>query len=131
MAEADQVIAEAREHAARIREDSERELAAATAQRDNINSQLANVRQMLASFGMGSVEIPEDVTAGPKTPQAPAAEANPTDERHQKARAEVAAPEQGDESPAEDGDKGGEDAQDAQRTVNGQPVRAGQPNDQN
>ena len=55
MAEADQIIAEAREHATRLREESERELTAATLQRDNINAQLGNVRQMLASFGMGAV----------------------------------------------------------------------------
>ncbi|HEU5143911.1 MAG TPA: hypothetical protein VFT81_01950 [Dermatophilaceae bacterium] len=131
MAEADQVIAEAREHAARIREDSERELAAATAQRDNINSQLANVRQMLASFGMGSVEVPEDVTAGPETAPAPAGEAKRNEEKHHAARAEDAAPEQGDESPEEDAGTSGDDAEGAQRTVNGQPVRAGQPTDQN
>jgi hypothetical protein len=37
-----------------LREESERELAASTAQRDAITSQLANVRQMLATLGGGA-----------------------------------------------------------------------------
>ena len=45
-----QIISEAKATAERIRSDSERELAAATQRRDSINSQLANVRQMLATL---------------------------------------------------------------------------------
>ncbi len=45
-----QIIAEAKATAERIRSDSDRELAAATQRRDSINSQLANVRQMLATL---------------------------------------------------------------------------------
>jgi cell division septum initiation protein DivIVA len=43
-------IREAKTVAARVRSDSERELAAATQRRDSINAQLANVRQMLATL---------------------------------------------------------------------------------
>jgi chromosome segregation ATPase len=45
-----QVVAEAMTRADRIRAESERELAAATQRRDSINSQLTNVRQMLATL---------------------------------------------------------------------------------
>ena len=45
-----QIVSEAKATAERIRSDSERELAAATQRRDSINSQLANVRQMLATL---------------------------------------------------------------------------------
>ena len=45
-----QIISEAKATAERIRSDSDRELAAATQRRDSINSQLANVRQMLATL---------------------------------------------------------------------------------
>lgn len=47
---AGQIIGEAKATAERIRADTERELAAATQRRDSINSQLANVRQMLATL---------------------------------------------------------------------------------
>ncbi len=49
--EAALMVQQAREQADRIRRDSERELAAATARRDSINAQLTNVRQMLATLG--------------------------------------------------------------------------------
>ncbi len=48
--QADDLIASAKGRADRVRLDSERELAAATARRDSINAQLANVRQMLATL---------------------------------------------------------------------------------
>lgn len=50
-AEADQHIRGAQETAAKIRRESERELAASAQQREAINSQLANVRQMLSTIG--------------------------------------------------------------------------------
>lgn len=48
--QAAQIVGEAKTTAERIRADTERELAAATQRRDSINSQLANVRQMLATL---------------------------------------------------------------------------------
>lgn len=45
-----QIIGEAKATAERIRVDTERELAAAMQRRDSINSQLSNVRQMLATL---------------------------------------------------------------------------------
>ncbi len=47
---AESIIREARAAADRVRSDSDRELAAATQRRDSINSQLTNVRQMLATL---------------------------------------------------------------------------------
>lgn len=47
---AESSIRESKTVAARVRSDSERELAAATQRRDSINAQLANVRQMLATL---------------------------------------------------------------------------------
>jgi len=53
------LVAEARVTADRIREESDRELAAATLRRDSINQQLGNVRQMLATLtGASSVTEP-------------------------------------------------------------------------
>lgn len=52
--EAGALVASAREQAERIKRDSDRELAAATARRDSITAQLTNVRQMLATLGGGS-----------------------------------------------------------------------------
>jgi hypothetical protein len=49
--EAEALVAAARDKAERIRRDSERELAAATARRDSITAQLSNVRQMLSTLG--------------------------------------------------------------------------------
>ena len=48
--EAESLVAQARAHADRIREESDRELVAATQRRDSINAQLTNVRQMLATL---------------------------------------------------------------------------------
>lgn len=50
-AEAVAVVEAAKEQAERVRRDSERELAAATARRDSITDQLSNVRSMLATLG--------------------------------------------------------------------------------
>ena len=52
--EAAALVGSAKEHAERIRRDSERELAAATARRDSITAQLSNVRNMLATLGGGA-----------------------------------------------------------------------------
>jgi hypothetical protein len=48
--EAESIVSQARAHADRIREESDRELVAATQRRDSINAQLTNVRQMLATL---------------------------------------------------------------------------------
>ena len=50
-AEAAGLVSAAKEQAERIRRDSERELAAATARRDSITAQLSNVRSMLGTLG--------------------------------------------------------------------------------
>jgi hypothetical protein len=50
-------VADAKDHADRIRRDSERELAAATARRDSITAQLSNVRNMLATLGGGNAAL--------------------------------------------------------------------------
>ena len=47
---AEEIVAQAKATAERIRTESERELAASTQRRDSINSQLTNVRQMLATL---------------------------------------------------------------------------------
>ena len=51
------IVGEARAQVARIRADSDRELAAASQRRDSINAQLTNVRQMLATL-TGGVALP-------------------------------------------------------------------------
>jgi hypothetical protein len=83
---ADDMIAEAKATAERIRSESERELAAATQRRDSINAQLTNVRQMLATLTGASLPDPladdrgteaaaeEDTPAGDKAAE-PADEA--------------------------------------------------------
>ena len=58
------IVGEARAQAARVRSDSERELAAATQRRDSINAQLANVRQMLATLTGGTAVSMMDVALG-------------------------------------------------------------------
>lgn len=69
--EADQLVGSARAQADRIRNDSTRELAAATQRRDAITAQLTNVRQMLATLGQGAampqLDI-EEVVAAPAAP---------------------------------------------------------------
>ncbi|MDQ2757137.1 MAG: DivIVA domain-containing protein [Actinomycetota bacterium] len=68
-AEASQVMKAAEERAERARTESERDLAAAISQRDSINSQLANVRQVLAT--LGGTALPQqdspDVETAPAT----------------------------------------------------------------
>ena len=62
-----QIVSDAKTTAERVRADSERELAAATQRRDSINSQLANVRQMLATLtntapvSLVGLPFPDDV----------------------------------------------------------------------
>jgi hypothetical protein len=79
-------VAEAKAKADRIREDSERVLAAATQRRDSINAQLTNVRQMLATLSGGGIANPlepaEPERAEPEQP-VPA-----TEQRHPSAAAE-------------------------------------------
>ena len=55
------MVAEAKTKAERIRDDSERVLAAATQRRDSINAQLTNVRQMLATLSGGAIGQPDRV----------------------------------------------------------------------
>lgn len=66
---AESSIRESKTVAARVRSDSERELAAATQRRDSINAQLANVRQMLATLSgvapaalVGLEDVTEEAT---------------------------------------------------------------------
>lgn len=56
-AEAGSIIEAAKEQAERVRRDSDRELAAATARRDSITAQLSNVRNMLATLGAPGVAL--------------------------------------------------------------------------
>jgi len=56
------VVDEARSKAARMRAESDRELAAAAQRRDAINAQLGNVREMLATL-TGSVSAPDALAA--------------------------------------------------------------------
>ena len=70
--EASAVVGAGREQAERIKRDSDRELAAATARRDSITAQLTNVRQMLATLGGGTfanplADLEEAAPAGPVT----------------------------------------------------------------
>jgi len=51
------LVADAKEQAERVRRESERELAAATARRDSITAQLSNVRNMLATLGGGNIAM--------------------------------------------------------------------------
>jgi cell division septum initiation protein DivIVA len=74
--QADEIIAEAKASAERIRGESQRELSAATQRRDSINSQLTNVRQMLATLTGASLPNPFGADEGDATPAAkPAAQA--------------------------------------------------------
>ncbi|HEX6936306.1 MAG TPA: hypothetical protein VF227_07285, partial [Actinomycetes bacterium] len=78
--------------AERIRSESERELAAATQRRDSINSQLTNVRQMLATLTGASLPDPlaDEQPAQPaaKDKNAPA-EDKPEQEQHVEAPADA------------------------------------------
>ena len=61
--QAEALVADAKGTAARVRADSDRELAAASQRRDAINQQLANVRQMLSALTgavpAAALEVPE------------------------------------------------------------------------
>ena len=103
--EAAALVHSAKEQADRIRRDSERELAAATARRDSITAQLSNVRNMLGTLGgAAAVGLPaEEEHHDEPAPadEAPAAEVE-SHESHDEAAAEVdatdeAAPAEGDE----------------------------------
>jgi cell division septum initiation protein DivIVA len=113
MAQAQALVAEAKAKADRIRDDSERVLAAATQRRDSINAQLTNVRQMLATLSGGAMANPSE-PAEPE--QAEPAQAVPaTDQRDPRAAAEhqsVVTDEQADEDTAhtDDGPEAGEQA---------------------
>jgi hypothetical protein len=67
-AEAAALVSSAKEQAERIRRDSERELAAATARRDSITAQLSNVRQMLST--LGGAAMAESLVGEEAAPQA-------------------------------------------------------------
>lgn len=64
-AEASGLVSAARDQAERIKRDSDRELAAATARRDSITAQLTNVRQMLATLGGAGGSLPVSATVAP------------------------------------------------------------------
>ena len=70
------ILSEAKTAAARVRADSDRELAAATQRRDSINAQLANVRQMLVTL-TGSA--PAALLDEPAAEQAPPESAQSTE----------------------------------------------------
>ncbi len=76
-AEATQLVGSAKEQAERIRRDSERELAAATARRDSITAQLSNVRNMLATLGGGAAL--GALADAPAQDEAPAADEPPVE----------------------------------------------------
>ena len=76
--QADEIVAEAKANAERIRSESERELSAATQRRDSINSQLTNVRQMLATLTGASLPNPF-AAGGPDDAGAPAGDKPATD----------------------------------------------------
>jgi cell division septum initiation protein DivIVA len=128
-AEAAAVVGSAKEHAERIRRDSERELAAATARRDSITAQLSNVRNMLGTLGGGAaVGLPAEEEHSLETTAAPADEASAVEaEEHAEVEAhddaEVEAVE-GDEVEAVDGDEveavDGDDATDAGEPAEGE-----------
>jgi cell division septum initiation protein DivIVA len=96
--EAEGIIAAARTHADRIREESDRELVAATQRRDSINAQLSNVRQMLATLTGGAA-----VGLLAETPEEPASEPMAEEPEIDDAELQVAeAEEQAEEEQAED-----------------------------
>jgi len=80
--EAAALVHSAKEQAERIRRDSERELAAATARRDSITAQLSNVRNMLATLGGGgaaALAVEDEHSDVPAPAEAPADEAQPVE----------------------------------------------------
>ena len=68
-ARADDIVAEAKATAERIRTESERELCGATQRRDSINAQLTNVRQMLATLTGAS--LPDPIGDEPRRAEQP------------------------------------------------------------
>lgn len=63
-AEANETVRTAQDTAAKVRRESERELSATAQQRESINAQLANVRQMLSTIGGGaSTDLAEAIFA--------------------------------------------------------------------
>jgi cell division septum initiation protein DivIVA len=64
------IVGDAKVMAARIRAESERELAAATQRRDSINAQLANVRQMLTTLTGAAPSALVDQVIGDAQPDA-------------------------------------------------------------
>ena len=94
------LVSEAKTKAERIRDDSERVLAAATQRRDSINAQLTNVRQMLATLSGGAMVNPSD-PADPEPADPEPTDSAPTGSEHQESSADV----QSDDSTAEAGDQ--------------------------
>ena len=66
--QAESLVSSAKTTASRVRADSERELAAASQRRDAINSQLANVRQMLTTLTGSSPAALADLPDGGEPP---------------------------------------------------------------
>ena len=99
-AEARALVTSAKDQAERVRRDSERELAAATARRDSITAQLSNVRNMLATLGGGAAlgALGDDETAEP-APEA-VEETLPVEDTEAHDEAEVT--EDAGDAPAED-----------------------------
>ena len=141
--EATALVGSAKEQAERIRRDSERELAAATARRDSITAQLSNVRNMLGTLGggaaLGALVEATEPEAAPEgedalSPDAgePAAEteepAEPTDETEEptaeteEPAAETEEPTAETEEPTAEAD---EQAQHSPKGKNGRGEKAG------
>lgn len=112
-AQAQAMVAEAKTKAERIRDDSERVLVAATQRRDSINSQLTNVRQMLATLSGGAMVNPAEPTESEPAKSA-STESTPTKSAPTKSMpAESAAAQTGAASKAEPQKKGVTDVQDS------------------
>jgi cell division septum initiation protein DivIVA len=105
------IVGDAKVMAARIRAESERELAAATQRRDSINAQLANVRQMLTTLtGAAPSALVDQVLGDDSGPEEPAEAGSgvPEQSRTEPATAETPDP---SEQPVDDGE-GAADAED-------------------
>ena len=90
-ARAQSLVAEAKAKAERIRDNSERELAAATQRRDSINAQLSNVRHDLAALGGATRFNPMGLPEATADQSEPAAEveSEPASEFESEPAAEV------------------------------------------
>lgn len=97
--EASTLLSDAKRRAEGIRQNSERELAAATARRDSITAQLANVRQMLATLGGPQSAFADPLH--PRTAQAWASESDAPLERVESPAVEGELVDE-DRAPAED-----------------------------